>query len=75
MGEIFSNLGKFFIVIGVVFILIGVFIVFAPKIPYLGKLPGDVYIKKGNFIFYMPLATSILISILLTLIFTLFSKR
>jgi hypothetical protein len=45
------------------------------KIPLIGRLPGDIYIRKGDFTFYFPLATSILISILLTLLFSLFGRR
>ncbi|MFA5114587.1 MAG: DUF2905 domain-containing protein [Candidatus Omnitrophota bacterium] len=45
------------------------------KVPFLGKLPGDVYIHRKNFTFYFPIATSILISIVLSLIFWLWSKR
>jgi len=44
------------------------------KIPWIGKLPGDILIKKEKFTFYFPLTTSILISIILTLLFTLFRK-
>ena len=45
------------------------------KIPFLGKLPGDIYIEKKNFTFYFPLATCIMLSLLLTLVFWLFSRR
>ncbi len=48
---------------------------FLDKIPYLGKLPGDILIQKKNFTFYFPLATSILISIILSLIFWLWPRR
>ncbi len=40
----------------------------------LGRLPGDLYVRKGNFTFYFPLTTSIVLSLLLTLFFTLFGK-
>lgn len=71
----FSSLGKFLIILGVLIIALGIFLTFIPKIPYLGKLPGDFYIKKGNFTFYFPLATSILISIILTLILNLLFRK
>ena len=48
---------------------------FLDKIPYLGKLPGDILIQKKNFTFYFPLATSVLISIILSLVFWLWSRR
>lgn len=75
MNDMFSQLGKALIVLGFFILLLGLIITFFPKFPYLGKLPGDIYVKKGNFTLYMPLATSIVISLVLTLILSLFSKR
>ncbi len=69
------NFAKILIFFGFVLILLGAFFILIEKIPYLGKLPGDIYIKKGNFVFYFPLATSIIISILLTIILNLISRR
>ena len=40
----------------------------------LGRLPGDIYVRRGSFSFYFPLATSIILSILLTLLFALFRR-
>jgi hypothetical protein len=68
------ELGKGLIMIGILFAVIGVVLLFAPKIPYLGRLPGDIVIKRGNFVFYFPLATSIIISIVLTIIFSIFRR-
>ena len=48
---------------------------FAPNLPWLGKLPGDIRIERPGFTFVFPLATCLLISIVLTLISTLFSRR
>lgn len=69
-----EGMGKSLIIIGVLLIIIGVFTSFGPRIPFVGKLPGDIYIKKENFTFYFPLATSIVISIIITLIMHLFRK-
>jgi uncharacterized protein (UPF0305 family) len=66
----FSQLGKLLIILGIVIIFVGIFISFMPKIPYLGKLPGDIHIKRKNFIFYFPLTTSIIVSILASIILT-----
>ncbi len=66
--------GKFFIIIGILFIVIGLAFMFADKIPYIGRLPGDIHIKKENFSFYFPITTSIIISIILTIIFSIFRK-
>jgi hypothetical protein len=67
-------LGKLFILLGVLIIVIGLLLLVGEKIPWVGKLPGDIIIKKERFTFYFPLATSILISIILTLLFALFRK-
>ncbi|HEY5512787.1 MAG TPA: DUF2905 domain-containing protein [Geomonas sp.] len=68
------SLGKSLIVIGLVIALIGVILTVAGKIPWLGRLPGDIYVKRENFTFYFPLATSIIISIILSFILWLFRK-
>ena len=47
----------------------------AGKIPWIGKLPGDITIQRKNFTLYFPLATSILISIVLTFLFWIFGRR
>ena len=69
-----SELGRLLIVIGVILVLVGGVLLLAPKIPWLGKLPGDISFKRGNVSFYFPLGTCILISIILTLILYLFRK-
>ena len=66
--------GKLLIIAGLLIALIGMVITFAPKIPSLGKLPGDLHIKRDNFSFYFPLTTGLLISLLASLIFWLFKK-
>ncbi|MGO8987686.1 MAG: DUF2905 domain-containing protein [bacterium] len=67
-------LGKLLILLGVFIILAGLFLLIGEKIPWVGRLPGDIIIRKKNFTFYFPIVTSILISIILTLLFTLFRK-
>ncbi|HHY04557.1 MAG TPA: DUF2905 domain-containing protein [Thermoanaerobacterales bacterium] len=69
----FSSFGKLLIGLGIFLIIIGCFMIVMPKFG-LGKLPGDIFIKKGNFTFYFPLATCIIISLILTLVFRLFGK-
>ncbi len=68
------SIGKFLIYAGILLILFGLIFSFSSKLP-LGRLPGDVVIKKGNFTFYFPLATSILLSIILTIIMYFLNKR
>ncbi len=67
-------MGKMLVILGIVMIGFGLLLIFWGKVPILGKLPGDIVIRKGNFVFYFPLATSILISVVLTLIFYIISK-
>jgi len=70
-----EGIGKTLILIGFFIVLIGLLLTFFEKLPFgLGKLPGDIYIKRDNFVFYFPLATSIIISVVLSLIFILISK-
>ena len=71
----FGPLGKMLILLGVFIILIGIFLLIGDRIPWLGKLPGDFVIRKKNFTFYFPLATSIIISIILTIILNLFNRK
>jgi len=67
-------LGKTLILLGVFIILVGLFLLLGEKIPWIGRLPGDIIIRKKNFTFYFPIVTSILISIILTLFLMLFRK-
>ena len=73
--EPFSNMGKILIFLGAFLILIGIFFVAGQKIPLLGKLPGDITIRGKNSVFYFPIVTSIILSILLTIILNLFFRR
>ena len=68
------HLGKTLIVFGAVLVAVGLFIVWSPKIPWLGKLPGDITYRGERFTFYFPLATCILLSVVLSLILYLFRK-
>ena len=66
--------GKSLIIMGLIIAAIGVIFSLAGKLPWLGRLPGDIYIKRENFSFYFPLATSILISVILSFILWLFKR-
>jgi hypothetical protein len=70
----FHQIGKILIFGGIFLLLLGVLFFFGDKIPFLGKLPGDIYIKRKNFTFYFPIVTSILLSLLISLIIYLFKK-
>ncbi|HNS79506.1 MAG: DUF2905 domain-containing protein [Syntrophorhabdus sp.] len=67
-------IGKILIISGVVLIIVGIGFMVSDKIPFIGRLPGDIMIKKERFSFYFPITTSIIISIILTIIFSLFRK-
>jgi len=68
-------LGKMLILFGTVLILLGGLLLLGGKLPFLGRLPGDIVIRREHWSFYFPLTTSIVISILVTLLLSLFSRR
>jgi hypothetical protein len=70
-----QHIGRFLIVLGVVIAAVGALLSLSDKVPWLGRLPGDIFIHKRNFTFYFPLATSIVISIVLTFLFWIFGRR
>jgi hypothetical protein len=69
-----AGLGKTLIILGLVIVAFGIIFTFAGKIPWLGRLPGDIHIKRDNFTFYFPMATCIILSFFISLIFWLFKK-
>lgn len=71
----FSSLGKGLLLFGLAIAALGLVMIALPKIPFLGKLPGDILVKRGNFTLYFPIVTSILVSVVLTVIFNLLSKK
>lgn len=70
-----SSIGKALVVCGVVLAVVGIIFIFGSKLPWLGRLPGDIYIQKKSLSFYFPITTSILISILLSIIMLLLKRR
>ena len=70
-----NDVGKILIAFGLLIALVGLVLVLVGRVPWVGRLPGDIHIQRGNFTFYFPLATSILVSIVLTLIFWLIGRR
>ena len=73
-----ADLGKILLGVGLVMVLLGGFLLlvsnFSGKVPWLGRLPGDIYIQRGTWSVYFPLGTCILISIVLTILFALFAR-
>ncbi len=70
-----DSLARLLILFGLILAAVGGLILFVGKVPFIGRLPGDIYIQRKNFSFYFPLTTSILLSILLTILFSLFRRR
>jgi hypothetical protein len=66
-----EGLGKILLIVGAVIIVIALLMIFGQHIPFFGKLPGDIFIKKDNFSFYFPIVTFLIISIILTVIINL----
>ncbi len=70
-----QHIGKFLILLGLMISAIGGILLLSGKIPWLGRLPGDIIVQRKNFTLYFPLATSILLSVILTFIFWFISRR
>jgi hypothetical protein len=70
----FNSIGRILIIGGIILILTGIVLTLWDKIPFLGKLPGDIIWKGKNFTFYFPIVTSIVLSIIISLILYLFEK-
>ena len=68
----FNIIGKTLLFFGVVLIILGGIFLLVGKLPFSGRLPGDIVVQRKNFIFYFPLGLCILISIILTIIFRIF---
>ena len=70
-----NDLGRVLIVAGVVIAIVGVVLLVVGRVPWLGRLPGDIHVERGNWSFHFPLATSLLLSVLLTLVFYFIGRR
>jgi uncharacterized membrane protein YidH (DUF202 family) len=69
-----QDLGRFLVVIGFVIAVLG-FLLWAGVFPrWIGRLPGDIRVQRGNFSFYFPVVTCIVVSLVLTLLFSLFRR-
>ena len=69
-----GDVGRTLLVVGAVLFVVGLLLTFGSRVPGLGRLPGDIVVRKGNFTFYFPLVTSILLSLLLTAILSFFRR-
>jgi len=70
-----QELGRVLVVAGVIAVLAGVVLMLAPRIPWLGRLPGDIVVQRGPLTLYAPLMTSLVLSVVVTLLLNLFWRR
>ena len=74
-----AAVGRMLVLLGVVLVVVGSVLwlggAVGGKVPFLGRLPGDIHVERGNWSFYFPLTTSLLLSIVLTLVLVLLSRR
>lgn len=70
-----QDVGRMLILLGVVAIVVGAVLLVAPRIPWLGRLPGDIVVERERVTFYVPIVTSIVVSLVLTLLLNLFFRR
>jgi hypothetical protein len=78
VGGQFDHLAKGLVALGIIIGAIGLVLLFIPKIPfigeYIGRLPGDIYIKRENLSFYFPITTGIIVSIIISVLLYIFRK-
>ena len=69
------DLGRTLVVLGLVIVAVGLVIMLAGRIPWIGRLPGDIHVQRDTWSFYFPITTSIVVSIVLSLLLYLFGRR
>jgi hypothetical protein len=70
-----QELGRALVIFGAVIALIGGLLMLAGKVPFAGKLPGDIVVRKGSFTLYAPIMTGLILSLILTLVLNLWARR
>jgi len=73
--EFVPEIGKLLIIVGGVIVVVGLVLFFGLRVPFLGRLPGDISVDRGNVHFYFPIVTCLLLSLVLTLLLNLFFRR
>ena len=69
------EIGKLLIIVGGFIVVVGLVLFLGLRIPFLGRLPGDISVDRGNVHFYFPIVTCLLLSLVLTLLLNLFFRR
>jgi len=70
-----QELGRTLVIFGLAVVAVGALVMLAGKVPFVGKLPGDIVVRKGNFTLYAPIMTGIILSLVLTLVLNLWARR
>jgi hypothetical protein len=70
-----NDLGRLLVVFGLVIVAAGVLVMLVGRVPWIGRLPGDIHLQRGNWTLYVPLGTSILVSLVLSLVLWLIARR
>jgi len=63
-----EGIGKILLIVGGIIVILGLLLIFSQHIPFFGKLPGDIFIKREGFSFYFPIVTLLILSLLITII-------
>jgi DUF2905 family protein len=69
-----SDMGRLLIAAGALLAVVGVVLIIAGKVPFLGRLPGDIVYRKGGTTFYFPLVTCLLLSLVLSFVLSLLRR-
>ena len=63
-----EGIGKILLIVGGIIVILGLILIFSHNVPFLGKLPGDIFVKRDGFCFYFPIVTFLILSLLITII-------
>jgi hypothetical protein len=70
-----NDIARMLVAFGLLIALVGVVLLLVGRVPWLGRLPGDIHVQRGGWTFYFPLATSLLLSVVLTLVLWVLGRR
>ncbi len=73
--ESLQGFGKFLVIAGIVIIVLGLALWFFDKIPFFGRLPGDITIQRGGFTLFIPITTMLLLSLIITILINILTRR